>query len=164
MRKRNLFIVIMRGFTAVGKTSTARKVFRCLENTDIYHSAVVREELGLAPTKLNYRFDLEDPVFVKVISPHVYEEMTRKAKKSLEEHRNVILDAAYNFSWQRNQIYTIAKLFGADIYILWCVCTNEEEIRRRLGIRKEDQKSPFNEAPAWKTYISTVKYSEPVER
>jgi predicted kinase len=156
------YIIVMNGFTATGKSTIAEKLLQYLENVDVYHSAIVREELGLTPTKLAYEFDLRNPIFVKKVSPLVYEEMSRRAKQSLGRGRNVILDASHSFFWQRNQIYNMALFLGVYIYILRCVCEDEEEIRRRLGIRKE-KKRPLNEAPAWKTYISTVQYSEPVE-
>lgn len=152
-----------RGFTASGKTTAAIKLSHLLENTDIYHSALLREELGLSPEKLNFEFDLEDPFFVKVVSPIVYSEMARKAIKSLDEGRSVILDAAYNFPWQRDVVYAVAQHFGVAIYVLKCECTNKEEIARRLGIRQKNVENPFNEAPAWKTYVSTAKHSVSVE-
>ena len=154
----------MNGFTATGKSTIAQKLLRCLENVEVYHSAIVREKLDLTPTKLAYEFNLKDPIFVKKISPLVYGEMGRRAKESLRKGRNVILDASFSFFWQRSQVYIMAQFLGVDIYILRCVCENEEEVRRRLGIRKENQKGPLNEAPAWKTYMSTVKYSQPVEQ
>ena len=157
------YIIIMNGFTATGKSTIAKKLLQCLENVDVYHSAIVREELGLTPTKLGYDFNLKDPIFVKKVSPLVYGEMSRRAKESLRRGRNVILDASHSFFWQRNQVYNMAQFLGVNIYILRCVCENEDEIRRRLGIRKENRKRPLNEAPAWKTYISTVQYFEPVE-
>lgn len=159
------FVVMMRGFTAVGKTLVAKKIFDCLRKIfemDIHHSAVVRKELGLAPSKLNYRFDLKDPVFVRVVSPRVYGEIARRAKESLKQHRNVILDATYNFFWQRNQIYTTTESFGADVYILHCTCKDEKMIKKRLRIRS-GKGSPFDEASAWETYLSTVRYSEPIK-
>jgi predicted kinase len=160
------FVVMMRGFTAVGKTLVAKKLFHCLKNNceiDIFHSAVVRKELGLASSKLNYRFDLRDPVFVRVVSPRVYGEIARRAKEGLKQHRNVILDATYNFFWQRNPIYTIAESFDTDFYILRCTCKDEKIIKKRLRIRG-DPSSPFNEASAWETYLSTVRYSESIEK
>lgn len=158
------FVVMMKGFTAVGKTFVAKKIFHCLRNIceiDIYHSAVVRKELGLSPSKLSYRFDLKDPIFVKMVSPRVYGEIARRAKESLKQHRNVILDATYNFFWQRSQIYTTTQSFGADVYILNCTCKDEKIIKKRLRMRSG---SPFDEASAWETYLSTVRYSEPIEK
>ncbi len=163
MTKMKTFIIMTRGFTASGKTTVAKKLANLLENTDIYHSALLREELGLSPEKLTFEFDLEDPFFVKVVSPIVYSEMARKAIKSLEMGRRVILDAAYNFPWQRSVVYAVAQHFGVPIYVLKCECTNEEEIARRLDIRQKNAENPFNEAPAWKTYLSTVKHSVNVE-
>lgn len=154
---------MMRGFTASGKTTIAKKLACFLENTDIYHSAILREELGLSPEKINFDFDLEDPVFVQVISPIVYSEMALRAIRSLDRQKNVILDATYNFPWQRNTIYVIANYFRVNVYILQCTCRNQKEVMRRLGIREENEKNPFNEAPAWKTYLSTVKYSVTAE-
>lgn len=161
IRKMNC-VIIMTGFTATGKSTTAEKLSEYL-GTDIYHSAVVRDEMGLTPAELGYEFDLKNPIFVKKVSPLVYGEMARRAKETLRIGRNAVLDASYSFFWQRSQIYRLAQAFNAEIYILKCVCSNEGEIKKRLYIRKEDSKKPLNEAPSWKTYVSTEKYAEPIE-
>lgn len=86
------FIIITNGFTFTGKSTAAKKIFKCLKNTDIFHSAFVREELDLNK-KFKFKYDLKDPIFVKKVSKRVYSEMAKKAEKSIKKMRNVILDA-----------------------------------------------------------------------
>ena len=154
------FIIMMHGLTAVSKTDTAKRLAGRLQNTEIHHSATIRRELGLSPERLHYKFDLKDPIFVRKVSKAVYGEMLERAKRSLENGKNVILDATYNFVWQRNQLYGMAQTMKANVYIIHCACSNKEEIMRRLKRRSGHRERPFDEAVSWETYLSTLKFSE----
>lgn len=157
------FIIMMRGFTATGKSVVAQYLAKNLKNTVVLHTAKVREELNLTPDSFdgsNYNFDLRDEVFVNKISPLVYNEMIKRAKKALLDGKNVILDGTYNFIWQRKQVSDLSSETGSKLYIIKCVCSSEEEIKRRLERRRLHSKNSLNEATLWETYISTRDFSD----
>ena len=161
------FIVMMRGFTATGKSIVAQYLAQKLKNTVVFHTAKVREELNLVPNLFegnNYNFDLRDEVFVNKISQLIYNEMIKRAERELLNGKNVILDGTYNFIWQRKRVSDLSSEAGCKLYIIKCVCSSEEEIKRRLERRRLDSKNQLNEATLWETYISTRDFSDPLSK
>lgn len=159
------FLILMTGYTAVGKSALARKLAKIL-NADIFHSSVVRKQLSLAPKTreeaekfFNYRNKLRENV-----DRIVYEKMADEAKSSLSKGKNVILDAGHFFRWQRKNVYKKVTPLGAEIFILRVTCSDEEEIKRRLKNRlRKFGESPFSEAITWETYQSSKEVMEPPE-
>ena len=160
------FVLMMKGFTATGKSTLAKKLAESLSNTVILHSAVIRKELGLTPSAsgpLKYKFELDDEVFIKKVSPLVYGQMVLKANHYLLRGKNVILDGTYNFRWQREQVYEFISKKDIEFLIINCVTRDENEIKRRLNERKNKKNSTLGEVNAWNTYLSTKKLSEPLK-
>jgi len=164
MLRKKQFIILMNGFTATGKSTVASKITKSL-NCEIFHSAVVRRELGLSPSKkdadkfFDYRNKLRQNVDRKV-----YGEIAKKAEIALKKGRCVICDCGYFLKWQRKQIYKIAKKYDIPTYILRIICEDENEIKRRL-IKRYNQfdDSPLHETPSWNTYLSTKEiYENPI--
>ena len=165
LRQRRNFLILITGYTAVGKSTLARKLAKILK-TNIFHSSVIRKHLNLAPKTrekaekfFNYRNKLRESV-----DRTVYGNMADEAKSSLSQGKNVILDAGHFFCWQRQNVYEKVAPLGAEIFIVRVTCSDEEEIRRRLEnrLRKFD-KSPFSEAITWETYQSSKEVMEPPE-
>lgn len=160
------FIAIMFGYTGVGKSTIAKKIAK-IHGTEIFHSAIVRKDLGLSPKTpkeadkfFDYRNNLRQEVDEKV-----YGKLVEMAEMALKEGRNVVLDAGYFFRWQRELAYAIAKKSNAELFIINVTCKNEEEIKRRLKERGEKFKdSPLNETPSWNTHIATKMITEPFEK
>lgn len=157
-------IIMMAGYTATGKSSIAGYLARTLD-ADIFHSAVIRRELGLQPGKeevddfFDYRKGKRDEVDRKV-----YAELALRAERSVKNGRHVIIDAGNFFRWQRENIYRIANAHDQDVVIVKAVCDDEEVIRKRLKRREEEyHRSPLNETPSWKTYEATKIVTEPCE-
>ena len=156
----------MMGYTGVGKSKLANKLAKIL-NADIFHSAVIRKELGLTPkTKeeadkfFDYRNKLREEVDRKV-----YGKMLDYAMLSLKKGKNVILDAGHFFNWQRENIYKKIASFNVEIFILRVVCKDEKEIRRRLEERSSEfGSSALAETPSWNTYIATKIITEDPEK
>ena len=159
------FIVIMSGYTAVGKSTVAKKISK-IPNTEIFHSAVIRKELGLTPKNkedadkfFDYRNNLREEVDKKV-----YRKLAENAKIVLEKGKNVVLDAGYFFKWQRQLVYDLTKNLNPEIIILRVTCNDEDEIKRRLEERANKfEDSPLNETPSWNTYIATKLVTESLE-
>jgi len=159
------FVIIMSGYTATGKSSIAKKIVRIV-GADIFHSAIIRKELNLTPkTKeeadkfFDYRNNLRTEVDKKV-----YEKLAENATASLNNGKNVILDAGYFFNWQRQLVYEKTKDSKSEIFVIRTICKDEGEIKRRLKEREEKfLESPINETPSWNAYISSKIMTEPVE-
>jgi len=156
--KNNNLLIIMMGLTATGKSSTSNWIANELD-ADIYHSAVIRNDLG-------YNFSLneaEGDFFTYennnrlVMDQLVYDEMLNKAVFSFENRRNVILDAGHFFYNQRKNIYNKIKSFNLDKIILNTVC-NETIVKMRLKKRIQNfSTNPLDETPSFKAYQSAKK-------
>ncbi|HUS49685.1 MAG TPA: AAA family ATPase, partial [Candidatus Paceibacterota bacterium] len=158
------FIILMSGYTGVGKSTIAKKIAEKLK-AKIFHSAVIRKELGLTPSKedadkfFDYRNNLRQEVDKKV-----YGKLAEYGEKSLTREENVVLDAGYFFKWQRQNLYEKAVPLDAEIFIVRVTCKDEEEIKKRLRERGEKfEESAINETPSWNTYIATKQLTEPIE-
>ena len=160
------FLALMYGYTFVGKSSTAKKISQ-IENTDIFHSAIVRKEMDLSPKTpeeadkfFDYRNNLREEVDRKV-----YGELANRAEKSLQNKKNAIIDAGNFFKWQRENPYGKAIKNNAEIFVIKVICPDETEIKRRFEERlKNFQSSPLNETPSMNTYEATKLVTEPVEK
>lgn len=157
------FVVLMGGYTASGKSTTALKIAKEM-HADIFHSAVVRKELGLTPKTVEDAdkfFDFKNNIREEV-DRKVYGRLAEKGLESLREGKNVVLDAGYFFEWQRDLVYDIAKKANAEVIAVRVICSDEEEIKRRMLERTENfGKSDLNETPSWNTYLATKDITEP---
>lgn len=155
-------IIMMNGYTATGKSTTARKIEKNVSKTLIIHTAVIRKELGLDQKKNGkdiYKFELDDPEFLRV-SKIVYDEIFKKMIIESKNYETIILDGTYNFLWQRLPIYEFSKKSNVHLVMLNCVCDNEVEILSRLEGRRKNDTNPLAEASEYGTYLSTKKLSD----
>lgn len=153
----------MNGYTATGKTTVSTYLASQIPESKIFHTAVIRNELGLMPNSVKiplYAFDLNDSYFVNHISEKVYGKMLLECQKSLSNNV-VILDGTFNFQWQREPFYKLAYQRDASLLIIRCVCNEEGIIKERLNNRISSG-NPFDEASEWETYMSTKRHSESV--
>ncbi len=159
------FLVMMFGYTGTGKSTIAKRIYK-IPNTNIFHSAVIRSDLNLSPKtkeEADKFFDYKNNLR-KTTDEKVYKELSEYAKKSLENKKNVILDAGFFFEWQRDLIYTAINNLHPEIFIVKVMCDDEEEIKRRLNFRAEKfSESPLNETPSWNAYLSTKLITESLE-
>lgn len=160
-------LIMMHGFTAVGKSTMAKYLSSQLPEAITLHTAVVREQLGLAPGQPgapSYDFKLDDFVFVNEVSKIVYGTIAQKAETLLQNERSVILDGTYNFTWQRQQVYDLSNQMSVPLVVIHCVCSDENEVRHRLTSRRRNPNTPFAETNEWETYLSTKELSDPLEQ
>lgn len=160
------FVVLMMGYTAVGKSTIAKKMAQ-IPDTDIYHSALIRKELGLTPKTIeeaNEFFDYRNKLREEV-DKKVYKKLAENLEISIKNGKNVILDAGYFFKWQRQLVYEKIRDPLNEIFVINVLCNDENEIKRRLKERGENfENSPFNETPSWNTYLLTKEITEPLEK
>lgn len=160
------FLVLMFGYTAVGKSTIAKKISK-IPNTNIFHSAVVRRNLNLTPKtkeEADKFFDYKNNLR-KEVDKKVYGKLVENSEISLKKGKNVVLDAGYFFNWQRRYVYKKAVQLNAEIFVVKVICKDEEEIKKRIEKRENSfGTSPFNETPSWNTYIATKMITEPLEK
>ena len=157
---------MMHGLTGTGKSTVAQLLGRTFPNTVVFHSAIIRLSLGLAPDDLSqsgagYEFSLDDPIFTDTVSRVVYQKIVDEARMAIADGKNVILDGSFSMSWQRELVYALARELEVDFCILHCTCLDEDEIRSRIAMR-EGQTDPFSEAANWNTYLSLRDKSDPL--
>ena len=156
-------IIMMNGYTAVGKSTISRMLSEKIPESSVIHSSEVRSTMNLTPDKLDYEFKLDDEYFVNTISKKVYEKMTSLAEQGLKSTPNIILDATFNFTWQRNLIYDLVDLLDETIIVVKITCSDENLIIGRINDRK-NRHDVFSEAKDIDTYYSTKKLSDAIEQ
>src|SRR3989344_3754190 len=87
------FVVIMQGYTATGKSTIAKKM-SIIPNTVVYHSALIRKDLGLSPKSVEEadKFFNYDNNLRLEIDKKVYRNLAEKIKENIQQKRNIILD------------------------------------------------------------------------
>ncbi len=165
LRGKKNFVALMFGYTAVGKSTTAKKI-ASIQETLIYHSSVTRKNLGLTPKTVEEAdkvFDFTNNLR-EDMDTQVYTKLAESAEAALGDGKNVILDAGYFFNWQRELVYNKVLKFNPEVFLIKVTCSDEEEIKRRLDERaKKFGTDPTAETPSWNTYLATKKITEPVE-
>lgn len=160
------FVALMFGYTGVGKSTTAIKIAD-IPNTEIFHSAVIRKNLGLTPKtpeEADKFFDWRNNMRQEV-DRKVYSLLAEKAVDSVKKGKNVVLDAGYFFNWQRQLVYEKIREFKPEMFVIKVTCKDENEIRRRFKDRADKfHDSPLNETPSWNTYEATKLLTESIDK
>ena len=162
-------LIMMSGLTGTGKSTIARHLENNINDLIVFHSAEVRNDLNLSPeqiggTEANYKFSLNDTVFVENVSPKVYAEMLKRAQIELSKSLSVILDGSFSMTWQRQLVYDFVNKHDYPFLVLECVCADEDEVKRRIGLRAGKKNDPLNEAGEWETYLSLKDNSDLLEQ
>ena len=158
---------MMHGLTGTGKSTLSKHLENNIKDLRVFHSAEIRNELKLAPkqiggTDAGYNFNLNDKVFVEEVSPRVYAEMLNRGDEVLNQGMSVVLDGSYSMRWQRKAVYDYALNHDFPFLVLQCVCSDEDEVKKRIISRSEEKHNPLNEADQWETYVSLRDNSDPL--
>ena len=158
------FVVLMMGYTGSGKSTVAKKLAENI-SCDLYHSAVIRKELGFKFSKKA----AEDDFFLltskkrESMDKKVYAKLAEKCKKSLTNEKNVIIDAGHFFKWQRENIYEKVKDLSPELFIIKVECPKNIILKRLKTRKNQFSKSEFNETPSIKAYESSKIVTEDPE-
>ena len=160
---------MMYGFTASGKSTLSKMICENIDKTKLIHSAKIRQILKLTPEEyfkkynIHYNFNLNDKIFVNVITPLVYKKMLKICKTNIVEGYNTILDASYSQFNERTKVYKLIQNCKVPFLILHTTCSSEKVVEDRLKSRSPLINEPLNEAAKWETYISLKKYSDNID-
>ena len=154
----NNFVVITTGYTASGKSTAAKRIAE-KTSADLYHSAVVRKDLGYKFTKEQAAEDffLLTSNLRRGMDIEVYNKLSENCRKSLIKKHNVVLDAGFFFKWQRKLIYKNIIGLNTETFIVRIECPEEEIFKRILDRNKKFSDSELNETPSLKAYESSKK-------
>ena len=150
------FIILFTGYTAVGKSTLSKYLSETL-NIQTLHSAKIRKELNLTPSKKqsdsifdftsNKRGLMDDLVYSKILT---------KSEEYIKDNQSIIIDAGNFFFSRRQKYYELGDKYLADIFVIKVVCSDESQIKLRLQKREKNyNNSNFNEAASINIYNST---------
>ncbi|MBI2043098.1 AAA family ATPase [Candidatus Pacearchaeota archaeon] len=161
MATKKNFVVIMMGYTGSGKSTIAKMLAEKI-GADVFHSAVIRRELGYKFTKEEAANDffLMTSKKREPMDKAVYSILSQKAKDSLRNKKDVIVDAGHFFKWQRKNLYRDLRKFAPDFFILMTECSESNILERLKDRENKFFDSEFNETPSVKAYYSSKKVIE----
>lgn len=134
------------GLIATGKSTLAEK-WAAGRGMVYYNSDRVRKELaGLAPTA-GQRESLGKGIYSREFSRRTYDALLAGAERECAAGGSVVLDASYQSRAERDRLRALAARLGVDVLFILCTCP-EDEIMRRLALRKEDPEAVSDGRPA----------------
>jgi len=129
-------IILMSGYTATGKTTTANRIAEYLKSQNINHimirSDLVRKEMGHKVDAKYFDDNNKDGASKRDV---VYLKMLDIAKEELEKGKAVILDAGHNKRFMRERVYELSKSLNVPLVLVNSVCEDEDEIKQRISKR-----------------------------
>ena len=151
-----LYIILLCGYTAVGKSTLSKYLSEKLQIKTL-HSAVMRNELNIFIDKKDSAsiFDFNTDKR-KIMDDKVYGEIAKKAEAYIINNKSVIIDAGNFYKSRRKKYYDISDKYKVEILIINVICSDESLINLRLDNRLKNYKaSVFNEAASLNIYNST---------
>jgi len=140
---------MMHGVTAAGKTTTSKYLAQFFKATRLATSQVRAAVGARAAPQGDERRD------------SAYAEVADRLKVGLRSEGRFVLDGTYALRRWREPVYKICRDFKAPLYVVYCVCDDEDEIHRRIEDRKRRApKSPDTEADRFFFYVSEKHHFE----
>jgi len=146
---RNL-LIIMHGFQASGKSTTAKLLGRELD-AHIVATHQIRAEIATKET-----------AYTKEMTKKIYDIALERAESILRGNEVVIIDAMFAKRDQRNLAYQIAEKYNTKIVIVDCICPDIDLIKHRVEDRVNID-SPEAEGDKMEYYYRTKAVTEPIE-
>lgn len=126
-------LILVCGLIASGKTTVAKRIHDNIGGV-LLETNVIRNRIYPEPTHSQEEIS------------HVYNLFFEEVRRNLEYGKNIVLDATFSSARNRNMVLDIAKEKDVDIYVIEVVCSSEEEVKRRIGERRDSiVKTDYNE-------------------
>ena len=117
-------LLVFFGFVRAGKTHAARLATLALKavylSTDVIQEQLIND--GVIPSQERYTLERME---------QVYDEFFAQAKSSLENGKNVVLDATFTKQESRDRVIKLAKETEANLFVFLVKC-DEATIEERI--------------------------------
>ncbi len=117
-------LVLVCGFIGVGKSTVAQRIAEKINGT-ILRTDIIRCKV------------YPNPTYTREEVQHVYELFFEELEKLLQEGKNVVVDATFNWKENRDRLRNSAKKFKTDFQIVQVICNSDEKIKFRIENRND---------------------------
>jgi predicted kinase len=149
MQDLGALVVMMHGVTAAGKTTTSKYLAQALNAIRLATSQVRGAVGARAAAQGDERRD------------EAYAEVADRLRVGLRTGGRFVLDGTYALRRWREPIYRICGELKVPLYVVHCVCDDEDEVHRRIEDRKRRApKSPDSEADRFFFLVSEKHHFE----
>ena len=147
-RAANALVVLMAGWPASGKTTTAGRLHAALGGA-LIRSCDVYAELGISLPDWVRRTDglTRDVEGYDALRDRAYDVMAERLAGSLDAGASlVVVDAVHGERDKRRRVVALCRQRGAFPLLLLCRCDDPREVERRLAARRGREAMPEHEA------------------
>ena len=152
-------LILMSGVTGTGKSTLASELSRRWGMEHISSDLVRKDLAGIHPLDRQHE-PFQEGIYSPEFSARTYDVMLSIAGQRLQTGKSAILDGTFRRGDQRKNAVEMARVTGADCWIVQCVL-DEPEARRRLETRTAGGGSPSD--GRWELYHLQLQQWEPVE-
>ncbi len=149
-------IIIFMGLSGAGKSFLASKLLEEIPALYLSSDIVRKELLGLSPDE-HYYAEYEKGIYSPEHTEKTYKELAKRAKEALEAGRDVIVDATFKNSWQRELFLKMLKEIKAKLIWVWCTAP-DSLIRERM--QKRIAEGTTSDA-LWEIYLKQKETAQP---
>jgi len=118
------------GATGSGKTTLTKELYKRLQELGVdvafLSTSIVKERIGLLGIMRG------DPR-----RDEVYQELNRRIMRAFRRHQVVVVDGTYGKRSWREPLYRHCHEQGVHLTLMYCVCEDEAEVRRRTSARRK---------------------------
>ncbi len=162
-----MVVVVVMGLSGSGKSFVSSILHQDF-GFEWLRSDIIRKELMGIDIKESAKANFGEGIYSEEVTKRVYQELVNRAKRLVEEGKNVVLDATFLKEEQRQ---LVKSTFPTAIFI--CTVASEEEIKRRLSSRVDVSDADFKIylkqkeffiVPSYATIINTQTDREGLKR
>lgn len=118
-------LVVVCGLPGVGKTTVAENVAERVD-AQLLRTDVVRKDI------------FPEPEYTREESRRVYRELFDRARETVENGRNVVLDGTFKNAQLRDNAVELSESLDAEFRLVKVECA-EEVVRERIASREDDE-------------------------
>lgn len=141
--RKEVMLIIVCGLQGAGKTTVAKEVAEKLKAV-LLRTDIIRKSL------------IKEPKYTVAEMQKIYKEMFIRARKMLQDDKNVVLDATFTKKENRMEAKKIAEETNVDFQIIEVVCS-EKVIKKRI-----EQRSGDDSEANFEVYLKYKNLFEPI--